>query len=102
MPCTVSALYYNRAAAKTLELNKYADDYSKEGIKKYEQLKEEIFKEFDQVPCLISKKRRLNPNDMNTLIALRRFTPARMTWKNRMSLKSAWIRCKAETINRLI
>ena len=68
---SIGALYYNRAAAKTLELNKYADDYSKEGLKKYEQLKEEIFKEFDQALPYFQKAEALNPNDMNTLIALK-------------------------------
>jgi len=68
---SIGALYYNKAAAMTLELNKYADDYSKEGLKKYEALKEKIFKEFDKALPHFQKAEALNPNDMNTLIALK-------------------------------
>ncbi len=68
---SIGALYYNKAAAMTLELNKYADDYSKEGLKKYEALKEKIFKEFDKALPHFQKAEALNPNDINTLIALK-------------------------------
>lgn len=68
---SIGALYYNRAAAMTQELNKYADDYSKEGLKKYEALKEQIFKEFDKALPYFQKAEALNPSDMNTLIALK-------------------------------
>lgn len=68
---SIGALYYNRAASMTLELNKYADDYSKEGLKKYEELKEKIFKEFDKALPYFQKAEALNPDDVNTLIALK-------------------------------
>lgn len=68
---SIGALYYNRAAAMTLELNKYADDYSKEGLKKYEALKKDIFAEFDKALPYFKRAEALNPNDMNTLIALK-------------------------------
>jgi len=68
---SIGALYYNRAAAMTQELNKYADDYSKEGLKKYEELKKKIFAEFDKALPYFKKAEALNPNDMNTLIALK-------------------------------
>lgn len=68
---SIGALYYNKAAAMTLELNKYADDYSKEGMKKYEDLKAKIFKEFDKALPYFQKAESLNPNDINTLIALK-------------------------------
>ena len=68
---SVGALYYNRAAAMTLELNKLADDYSKEGIKKYEALKADIFNEFDQALPFFQQAEALDPNDANTLIALK-------------------------------
>ena len=68
---SIGALYYNRAAAMTLELNKLADDYSKEGLKKYEGLKEKIFTEFDKALPYFQKAEALNPNDLNTLIALK-------------------------------
>ncbi|MCB0567182.1 MAG: hypothetical protein KDD01_22680 [Phaeodactylibacter sp.] len=68
---SIGALYYNKAAAMTLELNKLAEDYSKEGLKKYESLKEQIFAEFDKALPHFQKAEALNPNDMNTLIALK-------------------------------
>ncbi|MCB0578431.1 MAG: tetratricopeptide repeat protein [Phaeodactylibacter sp.] len=68
---SIGALYYNKAAAMTQELNKYADDYSKEGLKKYEELKKKIFEEFDKALPYFQKAEARNPSDMNTLIALK-------------------------------
>ena len=55
----------------TQELNKLADDYSQEGIKKYEALKEKIFSEFDEALPYFQECEKLDPNDINTLIALK-------------------------------
>ena len=68
---SIGTLYYNKAAAMTQELEKLADDYSKEGIEKYEALKEKIFAEFDQALPYFQRCEKINPNDVNTLIALR-------------------------------
>lgn len=68
---SIGALYYNKAAIMTQELNTYADDYSKEGLKKYESLKAKIFEEFDNALPYFQKAERIQPNDLNTLIALR-------------------------------
>lgn len=68
---SIGALYYNKAAAMTLELNKLADDYTKEGIAKYEKLKKEIFAEFDHALPYFQDAEALSPNDVNTLIALK-------------------------------
>ena len=68
---SIGALYYNKAASMTQELNGLADDYSKEGIKKYEALKTKIFAEFDQALPYFQKAESLDANDMNTLIALK-------------------------------
>ncbi len=68
---SIGALYYNKAASMTLELNKYADDYSKEGLAKYEKLKEQIFEQFDKALPYFQKAEALAPNDLNTLIALK-------------------------------
>ncbi len=68
---SIGALYYNKAAAMTLELNKLADDYSKEGIAKYEKLKKDIFAEFDHALPYFQQAEALAPNDVNTLIALK-------------------------------
>ena len=68
---SVGALYYNKAAAKTKELNILAEDYSKEGLKKYEEKKTEVFGLFDEALPHFKKAESLNPNDINTLIALK-------------------------------
>ena len=68
---SIGALYYNKAAIMTQDLNKYADDYSKEGLKKYEELKAKIFTEFDNALPFFQKAEAMNPSDLNTLIALK-------------------------------
>lgn len=68
---SVGALYYNRAANMTNELNELANDFSKEGMKKYEAKKEEIFAEFDKALPYFQKAESLDPNSLNTLIALK-------------------------------
>jgi tetratricopeptide (TPR) repeat protein len=68
---SIGALYYNKAAVMTQDLNKYADDYSKEGLKKYEELKKKIFEEFDNALPFFQKAEAINPSDLNTLIALK-------------------------------
>ncbi|MEQ8704784.1 MAG: hypothetical protein RIC19_12735 [Phaeodactylibacter sp.] len=68
---SIGALYYNKAAVMTQDLNKYADDYSKEGLKKYETLKKQIFTEFDNALPFFQKAESINPSDLNTLIALK-------------------------------
>ncbi|TXB69530.1 tetratricopeptide repeat protein [Phaeodactylibacter luteus] len=68
---SIGALYYNKAALMTQELNKYADDYSKEGLKKYEEIKEKVFAEFDKALPYFQRAEALNPSDLNTLIALK-------------------------------
>jgi tetratricopeptide (TPR) repeat protein len=68
---SIGALYYNKAAVMTQDLNKYADDYSKEGLKKYEELKKNIFEEFDNALPFFQKAEAINPSDLNTLIALK-------------------------------
>jgi tetratricopeptide (TPR) repeat protein len=68
---SIGALYYNKAASMTAELNKLAEDYSKEGLKKYDAKKAEIFEQFDQALPWFKKAESLDPNDINTLIALK-------------------------------
>ena len=68
---SIGALYYNRAADMTQEMNSLADDYSKEGIEKYNQMKEKVFKAFDDALPYFQKAEMVDPNDLNTLIALR-------------------------------
>lgn len=68
---SIGALYYNRAANMTTELNELGNDFSKEGMKKYEAKKEEIFLEFDKALPYFQKAESLDPNSANTLIALK-------------------------------
>ncbi|MBP8943588.1 MAG: hypothetical protein KBG76_15410, partial [Saprospiraceae bacterium] len=65
------AFHYNVAARMTAILNKLADDYSKEGTKKYEAIKVEVFGMFDKSLPSFNKAESLNPNDRNCLIALK-------------------------------
>ncbi len=68
---SLGALYYNTAAARTQELNALPqDDFSAAGLKKYEKIRDEIMALFDQALPYFKKAEGLNPNDMNTLIAL--------------------------------
>ncbi len=68
---SLGALYYNKAAARTQDLNALPqDDYSAATIKKYQQLQKEIMGLFDEALPYFQKAEALNPNDVNTLIAL--------------------------------
>ena len=68
---SIGALYYNKAAVYTQELSVLADDYSKEGLKKYDALKEKVNGEFDKALPYFQKAEKVDANDMNTLIALK-------------------------------
>ncbi len=67
----LGVLFYNNAAALSKELNELANDYSKEGTKKYEIKKQEVFAQFDKALPYFQKAEQYNPNDLNTLIALK-------------------------------
>ena len=68
---SIGALYYNSAAAMTAELQALQDDYSKAGIAKYKAKQTEINSIFDQALPYFEKADAANPNDANTLIALK-------------------------------
>lgn len=68
---SVGAYYYNRAAAKTKELIKLQDDYSKEGTRKYNAVADEVKALFGQALPYFQKAESFNPNDANTVIALK-------------------------------
>ncbi len=68
---SVGALYYNKAAGMTQKLNEMSSDYSKEGIKKYDAMKLDIEKVFDEALPFFKRAESINPNDINTLIALK-------------------------------
>jgi tetratricopeptide (TPR) repeat protein len=63
------ALYYNKAAGMSADLNEVANDYSSAGTKKYNAIKAEMDGYFEKALPYFLKAEQLNPKDMNTLIA---------------------------------
>ncbi len=68
---SIGALFYNKAAAMTQELAKLADDYSRAGTEKYNAKQAEMITQFDLALPYFQKSEMINPNDRNTLIALK-------------------------------
>ena len=68
---SIGALYYNKAAAISKELKALEGDISKEGLKKYNIKKDEMYSYFDKALPFFEKVETINPNDQNTLIALK-------------------------------
>lgn len=67
---SIGALYYNSAANYTKEINKYANDFSAEGTKKYDELKAKMLGLFGQALPYFEKAYSLNNNDLGVLQAL--------------------------------
>jgi len=67
---SIGALYYNTAANYTKEINKYANDFSDEGTKKYDALKAEMLAQFDKALPYFEKAYSKNNNDLGVLQAL--------------------------------
>jgi predicted Zn-dependent protease len=67
----MGAVEYNRAAQLAAELNLLAEDYSKEGTKKYDSKKAEMMIQFDKALPYFVKAETIKGTDRNTLIALR-------------------------------
>lgn len=68
---SIGALYYNKAAVTTQKMNALESDYSKEGLKKYKEMKDEVFAQFEKALPFFKRAESLDPNDTNTLIALK-------------------------------
>lgn len=68
---SLGTLYFNKAAAATKTLNAMPDDFSKEGQKKYDAKKAEVNAFFDQTLPHFQSAEKLDPNDKNTLLALK-------------------------------
>jgi tetratricopeptide (TPR) repeat protein len=66
----MGALYYNKAALLTQELNALPEDFSAAGTKKYNELKDKVMALFESALPYFKKAESLDPNDQNTLIAL--------------------------------
>mgnify|MGYP000188242843 CR=1 FL=1 len=68
---SLGAMIYNRGAAMSQELVELGNDFSKEGQKKYESMKTVVDEEFAKALPYFQKAEMTDPNDINTLIALK-------------------------------
>ena len=68
---SIGALYYNDAAAMTSKINEYAQDYSAEGTKKYNEANEKMMGLFEKALPYFEKAYSVKPEDTNTMIALK-------------------------------
>jgi Flp pilus assembly protein TadD len=68
---SLGALYYNKAAAMTEEINLYANDFSKAGTQKYNDAKARMDGLFNQATPHFLAAEKIQPTDANTLIALK-------------------------------
>ena len=68
---SIGALYYNKAAGMAEEINKLANDYSKEGTAKYNKAKKDMDAIFGEALPFFEKADKIKGDDMNTLIALK-------------------------------
>lgn len=68
---SLGALEYNLAAHYSQEMNLLADDYSPAGTKKYDAKKVQMMEQFDKALPYFIRAEKLEPNDLNTLLALR-------------------------------
>jgi len=68
---SLGAMIYNRGAAMSQELVELGNDFSKEGQKKYESMKTVVDEEFAKALPYFQKAEMSEPNDLNTLIALK-------------------------------
>ena len=68
---SVGALWYNKAAAYSIELNELSNDYTPAGTKKYDAKKAQMDETFIKALPFFQQAEILNPKDVNTLIALK-------------------------------
>jgi hypothetical protein len=68
---SIGASFYNKAALFSKEMKKLESDFSKEGQKKYDAAQALMLAEFDKALPYFKKAESINPNDQNTLIALK-------------------------------
>jgi len=70
---SIGALYYNRAASMLTELIAMEEkgDYSQAAMAKQTEMRADILKEFESALPYFKDAEKLNPSDMNTLLALK-------------------------------
>lgn len=67
----IAALYYNRAADNSMALNKISNDYTREGLAKYNALLKMIKEDFNRALPYFQKVEAREPNNISALIALK-------------------------------
>jgi len=67
---SIGALHYNAAANMTKDLNEYANDFSKEGTKKYNEIKARMDNMFEESLPYFLKAEEIHPDDASVLQAL--------------------------------
>jgi hypothetical protein len=90
---SIGASFYNKAALFSKEMKKLESDFSKPGQKKYEEAEKLMIAEFDKALPYFKKAESINPNDQNTLIALKEIYAK----KNDMTLSKEF-KSRLETI----
>jgi len=68
---SVGALYYNKAAGMVDQLNTLANDFSADGMKKYDAKKAEMDNLFGEALPFFKEAEELKSDDLNTIIALK-------------------------------
>jgi hypothetical protein len=68
---SLGASYFNKAAKISQQMKKIESDFSKEGQKKYAEMEKTMMAEFDKALPFFQKAESKDPNDRNTLIALK-------------------------------
>lgn len=68
---SIGALYFNRGAQMSQGLAELSNDFSKEGQKKYDELEAKVNAEFEKAMPWFQQAEANNPNDVNTIIALK-------------------------------
>lgn len=68
---SIGALWYNKAAAYSIELNALSSDYTPAGTKKYDAKKAQMDESFLKALPFFQQAEEVNPKDFNTLIALK-------------------------------
>ncbi len=68
---SIGALWYNKAAAYSVELNELANDYTPAGNKKYDAKKAQMEEAFNKAMPFFIQAEQLQPDDYNTLVALK-------------------------------
>lgn len=84
---SLGALYYNKAASMTAKINELSNDFTPEGTKKYNALKEIMDGYFSEALPYFEKAEKINPEDPNTLVALREIAARNNDFEKAEALK---------------